>query len=143
MAKDSSSTGNTSTNPFGDITKMMEGFKLPGVDMGAIMEARRKDMEALVEANKAAYESIKAMGAKQAEMFKAAMQSIQESGKNAAITDPAKHAELAKKAYEKALMDMKDLAEMAKQSHAETVAHLTERANEHVAEIKKMMTPKK
>ena len=137
MAKDSS------TNPFGDITKMMEGFKLPGVDMGAIMEARRKDLEALAEANKSAFESMKAMGAKQTEMFKAAMQSIQDSAKNATSADAAKHTELARKAYEKALMDMKELAEMAKQSHAEAMAHITDRANEHVAEIKKMMTPKK
>jgi phasin family protein len=136
MAKDSSTP-----NPFGDITKMMEGFKLPGVDMGAIMEARRKDVDALVAANKAAYESMKAMGAKQTEMFKEAMQSIQESGKGGA--DPSKHAELARKAYEKALLDMKELAEMAKQSHAEAMAHITDRANEHVAEIKKMMAPKK
>ncbi|MDY0747388.1 TIGR01841 family phasin [Paucibacter sp. R3-3] len=135
-----STSADTSSNPFGDVGKMIAGFKLPGVDMEAIVEARRKDLEALVAANKAAYDSMVTMGAKQAEMFKAAMQSIQESGKNA--TDPGKQADLARKACEKALQDMKELAEMARQSHAEAAAHITERANEHMAEIKKMMTPK-
>ena len=47
------------SNPFGDVAKMIEQFKLPGVDMSAIVQARRKDIEALVEANKAAYESMR------------------------------------------------------------------------------------
>jgi hypothetical protein len=34
MAKDS--------NPLADVTKTIEKFKLPGVDMSAIVEARRK-----------------------------------------------------------------------------------------------------
>ncbi|WP_077033393.1 phasin family protein [Pelomonas sp. KK5] len=144
MAKSSSTSNSTPANPFGDIAKMMESFKLPGVDIDAVMEARRKDMEALVEANRAAYESMQAIGAKQAEMFKAAMQSIQDSGKTAlSSSDPTKHAELARKAYEKALLDMKELAELARKSQTDAMAHISSRANEHVAEIRKMMTAKK
>ena len=77
-------------NPFGDMTKFMSQFKLPGVDMPAIIEARRKDIEALVEANKAALASMQALGAKQTEMFKEAMRDIQESAKSsgAAIGRP-------------------------------------------------------
>ena len=79
-------------NPLDDMTKFMGQFKLPGVDMAAIIEARRKDIEALVEANKAALASMQALGAKQTEMFKEAMQGIQESAKagltGAAITTP-------------------------------------------------------
>ena len=42
------------SNPFADLTKLVEQFKVPGVDPAAIIEAGRKDMEALVAANKAA-----------------------------------------------------------------------------------------
>ena len=35
-------------NPFGDLMKMFEHLKMPGIDMAAIVEARRKDVEALV-----------------------------------------------------------------------------------------------
>lgn len=139
MAKDS--------NPFGDVTKMIEQFKLPGVDMSAIMEARRKDIEALVQANKAAYESMQAMAHKQTEMLTQAMQDIQSAVKEAASTkgglpDPKKQAELARDAWKKTLADMKDLADMARKSQADAMAGLTQRAAQSIEELKKMMHPK-
>ena len=139
MAK-STADGATETgfNPFGDLTKMFEQFKVPGVDMSAIVDARRKDIEALVEANKAAYEGMQALATKQAEMLQQAMQGIQ----SAAGGDPAKQAELARKACEKALSDMKELAEIARKSQTDAMASITQRATQNMQEIKKMMQPK-
>ncbi len=135
------------SNPFGDVTKMIEQFKLPGVDMSAIVEARRKDIEALVKANKAAYEAMQAMAHKQTEMLTQAMQDIQSAVKEAATTkgvlpDPKKQAEMARNAWKKTLGDMKDLAEMARKSQADAMAGLTARASQSLQEIKKMMQPK-
>ena len=132
------------TSPFGDIAKMMEQFKLPGIDMAAIIESRRKDIEALVEANKAAFESTMALGARQSEMFKEMMQGIQEAAKSAGqgAGDPVKQGEVVRKAWEKALADMQELAELMRKSQADAMARITERANEHMAEIKKLMQPK-
>jgi phasin family protein len=134
------------TSPFGDITKMMEQFKLPGIDMTAIIESRRKDIEALVEANKAAFESTMALGARQSEMFKEMMQGIQEAaksaGQGAGQVDPVKQGEVVRKAWEKALADMQELAELMRKSQADAMARITQRANEHMAEIKKLMQPK-
>ena len=62
---------------------MIEQFKMPGVDMTAIVESRRKDIEALVEANKAAYESMQALARKQTEMLTQTMQGMQEAAKGA------------------------------------------------------------
>ena len=45
------------TQPFGDVTAMMGQFKMPGIDMAAIVEARRKDIQALVDANAASFAS--------------------------------------------------------------------------------------
>lgn len=134
------------TNPFADVTKMIEQFKMPGVDMSAIVEARRKDIEALVEANKAAYESMQALARKQTEMLTQAMLGIQQTAKAASagvgIGDPAKQAQVVQNACEKALADMKELAEMARHSQADTMAHITQRATEHMQEIKTLMQPK-
>jgi phasin family protein len=134
------------TNPFGDVTKIIEQFKMPGVDMSAIVEARRKDIEALVAANKAAYEGMQALARKQGEMLTQTMQGIQEAAKGAVggagLADPAKQAEVVRKACELALADMKELAEMARTSQADTMAHITQRAAEHMEEIKKLMQPK-
>ena len=57
------------TDPFGDMRNMLAQFKMPGVDMAAILESQRKDVEALVEANKSAYEAMQAIARKQTEMM--------------------------------------------------------------------------
>jgi phasin family protein len=135
---------NSPQNPFGDVAKMLEKFKVPGVDMAAIIEARRKDIEAVVASNQAAMAAMQAMGQKQVEMLKSAMQDIQANSKEMAssLGDPAKQTAITKKAYAKAVADVKDLADMARKSQVESMASITKRANEHMEEIKKMMNPK-
>jgi phasin family protein len=120
---------------------MFEQFKLPGVDMSTLVEGRRKDVEALVAANKSAFESIQAMVQKQTEMLQQAVQGVQEHAKGAVAAgmDPTKQGELVRKAFEKTLADMKELAEMARDSQAAAMTHITQRANEHMAEIKKLI----
>ena len=140
-------TGTVIPNPFGDLTAMLEQFKLPGVDMSAFVESRRKDVEALVEANKAAYEGMQALARTQTEMLTQAMQSIQESAKGltsgpAGVPDPAKQAEVVRAAWEKMLADMTTLAEMAKKAQTDAVAHLTARAQENMKEFQQMLLPK-
>jgi len=128
------------SNPFGDMAKMFEQLRMPGVDIAAILEARRKEMEAMVEANKAAYESIQAMARKQAEMMTQAMQTMQEAAQ-AAISgaDPSRQTEIARRAVERTLADMRELAEMGRQSQADAMAHLTRRASEQMEAIRKLM----
>jgi hypothetical protein len=60
-------------NPFGEFTKMLEQFKLPGFDVPAIMEARRKDVEALVTANQAALQGMQSLAQKQADMLRSTL----------------------------------------------------------------------
>jgi phasin family protein len=130
-------------NAFGDLTKMVEQFKLPGVDTAEIVAARREDIDALVQANQAAYQGMQALANKQADMLKQAMQDIQAAVKGASggvgVGDPAKQGELARKAYEKVLGDMKDLAEIARKSQADAMASITKRGTENLEEVKKMM----
>lgn len=129
------------SNAFGDLTKMFEQFKLPGVDTAEIEAARRKDVEALVQANQAAYEGMQALASKQADMLKQAMEDIQAAVKGAAggVGDPAKQGELARKAYEKVLSDMQDLAGIARKSQSDAMASITQRGSQHLEEVKKMM----
>jgi len=137
----------SNSNPFGDVTKMMEQFKLPGVDMAAIVEARRKDIEALVEANKAAFESMQALARKQTEMLTEAMQGMQEAAKgftggSAVAADPAKQAEGARRGFEKTLAGMKELAEMVRAAQSDAMAHITQRATQQMQDIKVLTQPK-
>ena len=134
-------TPESPANPFEDVKKMMEQFKMPGVDMSAIVSARQKDIQALMEANKATYESMQAIARKQTEMLSEAMQGMQQAAKGAAgaVGDPAKQGEAVRKAFEKTLADMKELAEMARSSQTDVMALITKRANEHLEEIRQMM----
>ena len=128
------------TDPFGDMRNMLAQFKMPGVDMAAILESQRKDVEALVEANKSAYEAMQAIARKQTEMMTESMQVMQEAAKGAA--DPAKQTEVVRHAFEKTIADMAELAEMARRSQTAAMAGITQRVAEHMQEIRKLMLPK-
>ena len=137
----------TTPNPMDNVTKMLEQFKVPGIDMTAFIESRRKDIDALVEANKAAQDAMQALARKQTEMLTEAMQGIEEAVMSAAsgaggIADPAKQAELARKAYQKTLSDLKELADMARKQQSDAMASLTRRAATNMADVQKMMRPK-
>jgi phasin family protein len=133
-------------NLFGELTKMIEQFKLPGIDTAEIVEARRKDIDALAQANRAVYEGMQALAKKQADMLKQAMEDIQLAVKSAAggvgAGDPAKQGELARKAYEKVFGDLKELAEIARKSQADAMASITQRGTQQLDEVKKMVKQK-
>ena len=134
------------TQPFGDVTAMMAQFKMPGIDMAAIVEARRKDIQALVEANAATLESMQAIANKQTEMLSQAMQGMQDAAESAVgvsgQADVGKQGEVIRKGFEKTLANMKELADMAQHAQSEAMARITQRATDQMQEIKAMVTPK-
>ena len=128
-------------NPFRDLTKTFEQFKIPGVDMTSFVDARRKDVEALVAANKITYEALQALARAQTDMLTQTMQGMQESTKGMLASgekggDMVKYTEAAQKAWQKMLADMKVLAEMAQKAQAEAMAGLTERAKENMGAMR-------
>ena len=137
------------TQPFGDmtdVTAMMAQFKMPGIDMAAIVEARRKDIQALVDANTASFESMQDIARKQTEMLAQAMQGMQDAAKNFAggsgPADVGKQGEVIRQGFEKTLANMKELADMAKQAQSDAMARITQRATDQMQEIKALVTPK-
>ena len=133
-------------NPFAALGTMLEQFKLPGGDMPWPIDARRKDVEALVEANKSAYEAMLALARTQTEMLQQSMQGLQDAAKGMAggtgVGDPTKLAEGARNAWQKMLTDMNKLAEMAQKSQADAVAGMAQRATQGIQDAQKAMTPK-
>jgi phasin family protein len=130
------------SNPFTDLAQLIEHFKVPGIDTSAVVESARKDMEALVEANKAAYQGLQALALKQKEMLTEGIQKIREYAKNTSASTPsAKQAEMAG-AYHKVLSDMKELADIVRKSQAQAMTQVTDRAIEHLRDLKRMIQPK-
>ena len=143
MSNDASNKNPWGFDPqsFGDLSKMFSQFSVPGVDMSALFAARRKDIEALVDANKAAYEAMQVLAKKQTEMLTQTMQGIQEAARGG-IGDPLKQAELARAACQKALTDMTEIAEIARSAQADATARISERATAGMQEIREMMQRK-
>ncbi len=129
--------------PFHNLTKTLEEFKVPGVDVSAFVNARRDDVEALTTANKAAYEALQDLGRTQAAMLTRTMKDMQASAdgmlrEGIKGADPTKQAEAARVAWQKMLADIKELAELARKSQTQAMAGLTETATESTKAIKKL-----
>jgi len=127
-----------------DVSKMMSEFKVPGVDMEAIMASQRKNIEAVTAANQLAIEGMQAVVRRQAEILR---QTMEETGNmmtevmSAGTPEDrvAKQAELVKVAFEKALANMRELAEMVAKSNSEAANVISKRVSESLEELKTMM----
>jgi phasin family protein len=111
----------------------------------AIMEARRKDVEALVTANQAALQGMQSLAQKQAEMLRSTLGELQSlAGQFSAAggAPSAQTAELVQQTLHKALADMQQLAQAAYQSQAESYAVIAKRVEENVQELKTLLQPK-
>ncbi|MGF6261633.1 TIGR01841 family phasin [Paraburkholderia sp. BR13444] len=138
-----------STNPthlFAEYTKVLGQFKLPGVDVAAILESRRKDIEALAQANNAALAGVQSLGLKQAEILRTTMTELQSlvAKLGAQGAAPGANAgEVVQQALHKALVDMQELADTAYRAQSDSIAVVTKRVAEHVEELKALLQPKK
>ena len=140
------SNGNPFGTPFVDVTKILEQFKIPGVDLQAVLEARRKDVEALTQANQIAYDNMQALAKREAEILQQTMSEWQAAMAGMSRKSPAEMAasgtELATQAFGRALANMRELAEMAAKSQTQAYEVLNKRFQENLEEMRKMMQPK-
>jgi phasin family protein len=121
----------------------MSTMKMPGLDPETLMAAQKKNMDALVEANKAAAAGYQDLFKKQMQIFEETMAEAQAHLKSFDATkiDPERakaQAELAKAAFEKALANMQALAESAQKANAEAYEIVSARIKESLAELREM-----
>jgi phasin family protein len=129
---------------FTDITKIVEQFKLPGVDVSALLEARRKDIETLTEVNKIALESSQTMAQKQVEILQKTMQELtQTMSGGKPLENAAKQGELVRHAMEKAFSYMLELADVARKAQTEALEVINKRAQQNMQELASLVQTKK
>lgn len=122
---DSDTTNESQTTKGGvDLKQLLENLKLPGVDAKVLLEGRRKDIEALLEANERAFVGVEALTRKQIETFSEIMHEWQQGTKDLlANEEGSKKAEhltnQAQQAVSHALNHMIEMAEIAAQSNNE------------------------
>jgi len=138
----------TPTNLFGDIVKLLEQYKLPGIDIAAIIEMRRKDIEALMTANRVALEGAQSVGQKQVEILRSTLDQlsslIQQATASGSMTEKTtKTGELVQQVLQRALENMRELAETTYKSQSDTCAVLTKRIQENLDEARALLGPEK
>ena len=60
-----------------EFTKLFEQFKLPGIDLNAVLESRRKDIDALAAANRTALEGAQSLAQKQIDVLRTTIDEVQ------------------------------------------------------------------
>ncbi len=128
-----------------DFTKQLSGMKVPGFDSDALVAAQNKNMNALVEANKAAAAGYQDLFKKQVAIFEETMAEAQKHLKGFDATkidaESAKaQGEVAKAAFEKALANMQALAEAAQKANAEAYEIVSARIKESMQELRDLAT---
>lgn len=138
-----SSAAKKASAAFGDLGKLVEKFKVPGIDLAAIVESQRKDMEALAEANREAYEGIKALAERRNEILKESLVQWQEAMKDVTDKDAlAKGAARAKQGVQQAVENFKELAEMEAQSRSKAWKVVQDRFQENLVNLQNLLRPK-
>lgn len=124
-----------------DVSKYLGDFKVPGVDMDTLVSSQRKNIEALTQANKLAYDGLQAVVKRQVEILRQTVDEIAQVTKD--IAEPgtpqdkaAKQAEVAKEAFERSLSNMRELAEMVAKANSEAFDLLNKRFTQNLDEFR-------
>jgi phasin family protein len=139
-----SDNGSAGTMPWlDDFKQMVEKYKLPNVDIAALVEWQRKDMEALVEANRQANEGIRALIERRNEILGETFAEWQAAVKNLTGADAlSKQADAAGQGVEKAVVNFRELTQLEMQAHTNAWKVVQERMRENLANLQKLLQPK-
>jgi len=121
--------------------KMMENFKLPGVDVQALIEDQRKNIDAVAKAMRIASEGATAVSQRQLEIFQSTSEQLSAMFRDFKMTRE-QQSELAKKAFQTALDNTRELAEMSTKASNEAFAVMKQRMSESLEEMRKAIAAK-
>jgi phasin family protein len=126
-----------------ELTRTLKQYNLPGVDMDAVVESQKRNVEALTTANRVAFEGMQAVAKRQAEILQQTMNETSKAVDSLAKAGSpqemaAKQAEIAKQAFEGALSNMRELAEMVAKANEGAADTINTRISETLDEIQQM-----
>ena len=126
---DSKKANETDWGPAGlDFSKLIESCQISGVDMKALLDVEKKNIDALIEINRSAYDNWRSLMTRQAEVFQETMKAIAAEASSETVT--GRRTEIARQGFEKALANMRHLAETATESQKQTIEILHRRFEE-------------
>ncbi|MBI5018271.1 MAG: phasin family protein [Deltaproteobacteria bacterium] len=128
-----------------DFAKVLSSFQLPGVDLTALLASQRKNIEAVVEANRLAATGMQSVAKRQAEILNEAVVAASARARELGTAKTpkelaAKQAEVVKEAFEKAFSNMRQLSEMVSSSANQALDVVNKRVVENFGEVKEQVT---
>jgi phasin family protein len=124
-----------------ELFRFMAGFKVPGVDMDALIATQRDNLEALNAANQAALKGFQEASQWQMKVLQESMREMTTAmNKLAKVTTPqqliAAETDLARKTFEAAIRQMRELAEIVNSANEQATNAIARRIPESLDEIK-------
>ncbi len=124
--------------------EMLQNFKMPQIDHAEILNGHRKNLEALSEAQKVAFEVIKNIAQLQTQFMKQTFEAINESMREV-IHNPTSteklnaHVETVKNTMSKAVDHHSNVSDILLKSNLDVYKLVQDRFKEHTAAVKKHM----
>lgn len=132
-----------------DMKKLMSEFKVPdfnvpSVDVDSIVDAQKKNVEAISSASKMAFEGAQAIMERQGELAHKAIEEITEAVKDLSeASSPqegiSKQADVTKDALERSLSNVSELTDMMTKSNQAVFDLLNKRINQVITEYQEMI----
>jgi phasin family protein len=124
-----------------DVSKFFVTGKTPSFDLDGVFASQRKNIEAITAANQAAFEGVKAVAQRQAEITRLAIEDFTKAAKElSTVGTPeekfVKHTELAKSGFETAIVNLRDVGETLQKANAEAVSVINRRVVDSLDEMK-------
>jgi phasin family protein len=148
MYKEGNLMVNGGKNPFLDVGKAFSDFRVPGIDVEAVVASQRKNIEALTQANQLSVEGVQAVMRRQVEIarqtFEEISQMLRDSVQpNGSVEDRlAKQAEFSKQFLEKGISNARELTEIVSKANSEAFGVISKRWAEGLEEVRDYATRK-
>ncbi|WP_338664281.1 TIGR01841 family phasin [Pararoseomonas sp. SCSIO 73927] len=129
-----------------DPMRLLSEMRLPMMDVQALADAQRRNLEALSAANRVALEGAQAVARRHMEILQQSMAEMTDAVRGATTGTPqdqaAKQAEMLKSSYEKAVTNMKELADLIQKSNSEALTVLNRRFSDAMDEVRGLVAKK-
>jgi phasin family protein len=131
-----------------DPMRLLSEMRMPMVDVQALAEAQRRNLEALSAANRVALEGAQAVARRHMEILQQSMSEMTDAvrGATAPGANPqdqaSKQAAMVKTTYERAVGNMKEMADLIQKSNAEALTVLNKRFSEAMDEVRGLVAKK-
>ncbi len=124
-----------------DFSKFFVNGKAPSLDLDSLFAAQRKNVEALTAANQVAFEGVKAVAQRQAEIVRTVIEDITKATKElTSVATPEekflKQTEIAKTGFEAAISNLRDLSETLQKANIEAASLINKRVSASFDELK-------